>query len=326
MLCGHANANLTRCCRQVLVCRPFPIDGSTSSRQPLATLHSGLCSVHARALSLRYEKSEWPAFIGQQVLNPTALRSPVLCSLTSRLGSPSLLNPTSPVNAAACLQRLRRGHTGALQSLVAQQAGKSAPDSRRLLFVGNLPWVLDSYGLRKLFEPFGEVLNAQIAHDDQNDRSMGYGHVLFTSQKSAENAIRDMDRRDIGGRSINVHFVRKHARVTAADAFDFEDYGRGGGGRGGRGGYVNAREMRFNPGASGGSRYATPVSQEKLAYQYARDFMDSDFLAKLQDPRLKLDEDDFLDYPVVHNDDEFEWETYSLTWDRWDPKEEVLEL
>lgn len=211
-----------------------------------------------------------------------------------------------------------------LQSLVSQQPGKGAPDSRRLLFVGNLPWVLDSYGLRKLFEQFGDVSNAQVVHDDQNDRSMGYGHVLFADQQSAERAISAMDRRDIGGRSINVHFVKKQARVTAADTFDYEDYGRGG--RGGRGGYVNPREMRFNPGASGGSRYATPVSQEKLAYQYARDFMDSDFLAKMQDPRLKLDEEDFLDYPVIDNDDEYDWDSYKLSWDRWDPKSEVLQF
>jgi RNA recognition motif-containing protein len=125
-----------------------------------------------------------------------------------------------------------------------------------MLFVGNLPWVLDSYGLRKLFEPFGEVLSAQIAHDDQNDRSLGYGHLIFAQDKSALLAIQEMDRRDIGGRSINVHFPRKVARVTAADSFDFDDYDDRRGRRGGRSRGIDARAMRYNPGAAGGSRYA----------------------------------------------------------------------
>ena len=36
------------------------------------------------------------------------------------------------------------------------------PDDDRVLFVGNLPWVVDSYGLKKLFEKFGPIFNAQV--------------------------------------------------------------------------------------------------------------------------------------------------------------------
>ena len=204
---------------------------------------------------------------------------------------------------------------------------KAAGD-RRLLFVGNLPWVLDSYGLRKLFEPFGEVLSSQISHDDQNDRSLGYGHVLFADEKCALKAIQEMDRRDLGGRSISVHFPRKHSRVTAADNFEWtadDNRAQGGYRRGGMGGRnVDARAMRFNPGAVGGSRYAQPVSQEKLAYQYARDFMDSNFLLKLQDPRYQLGEEAWLDYPIEDDDDDYDWQDYKLSWLEWDPVNQAL--
>jgi RNA recognition motif-containing protein len=30
-------------------------------------------------------------------------------------------------------------------------------EEKPMLFVGNLPWVLDSWGLEKLFEPYGKV-------------------------------------------------------------------------------------------------------------------------------------------------------------------------
>ena len=339
--------NTTRCVpllasQQGLVSSPPLIAGNEAS----IALHSPRDAFHRppHARSLRgsdfrsRRRSQETAFV--QMMESTFLWQRDLHSVRAASQQaanfcPILRFPTSSsatFRAARMQQTRSRVAGGIARSLVAQQFGGrpegGAPDSKRLLFVGNLPWVLDSYGLRKLFEPFGKLLNAQIAHDDQNDRSMGYGHVLYEDEQDARTAIREMDKRDIGGRAISVHFVRKQPRVTAADSFDFgEEDDRGGRGwDSGRGGYsrgesrgVDARAMRFNPGAAGGSRYATPVSQEKLAYQYARDFMDSDFLAKLQDPRLQLDEDAWLEYPVDDDDDAYEWDHYKLTWYRWDP-------
>lgn len=91
--------------------------------------------------------------------------------------------------------------------LNARMSGQNQPD-QTVLFVGNLPWAMDSYGLRKVFETCGEVLTAQvmrqrkipaqsrwdcvfllrsdagiccwqISFDNRNDRSRGFGHVVF---------------------------------------------------------------------------------------------------------------------------------------------------
>ena len=52
------------------------------------------------------------------------------------------------------------------------EPSESSPvDERATVFVGNLPWALDSYGLRKLFEPHGKIRIAQISWDDRTDRS-----------------------------------------------------------------------------------------------------------------------------------------------------------
>ena len=154
----------------------------------------------------RHERACFVSLLGLD-LRPRP--SSVLASLGSQLSGARVLR----VGTAAPGHRARRldGH-GVVQSLVAQASsgGGGTPEGKRMLFAGNLPWVLDSYALRRLFEPFGEVLSAQVAHDDQNDRSMGYGHVLMGDEASALKAIREMDRREVGGRPIYV--FRSHLR------------------------------------------------------------------------------------------------------------------
>eukprot|EP00960_Hanusia_phi_P031862 749513-Hanusia_phi.AAC.1 len=86
---------------------------------------------------------------------------------------------------------------------------QQSSDDDRVLFVGNLPWVVDSYGLKKLFEKFGPIFNAQVSYDDRNDRSRGYGHVVFRNAEDARNAILAMNDRDVGGRMIQVHLAQK---------------------------------------------------------------------------------------------------------------------
>jgi hypothetical protein len=56
-------------------------------------------------------------------------------------------------------------------STASQPPESTEIDERATIFVGNLPWALDSYGLRKLFEPYGKIRIAQISWDDRTDRS-----------------------------------------------------------------------------------------------------------------------------------------------------------
>ena len=46
------------------------------------------------------------------------------------------------------------------QHVVSMSANDGKSEGRTMLFVGNLPWALDSWGLEKLFEPFGQVLKS----------------------------------------------------------------------------------------------------------------------------------------------------------------------
>lgn len=186
-------------------------------------------------------------------------------------------------------------------------SGQNQPD-QTVLFVGNLPWAMDSYGLRKVFETCGEVLTAQISFDNRNDRSRGFGHVVFKDRRDAEKAIRTMNNREVGGRSIQVYISQK-PRAARNDPAP-------------TGGRVDLQAMRVNPAAEG-QRYG--VSQEKLAYRYARDWVESGFADRINDPALNLAEDEWHPVVIEDDDDQEDWSDYKIMWDKWDPeKEEVV--
>jgi RNA recognition motif-containing protein len=93
------------------------------------------------------------------------------------------------------------------------------------IFVGGLSWNTDNASLRDAFAKFGEIVEATVVMDRETHRSRGFGFVTYNDATAAQNAIAEMDGRDLDGRSI---------RVNAAE--DKQRGGGGGGGGGGRGG------------------------------------------------------------------------------------------
>jgi RNA recognition motif-containing protein len=93
------------------------------------------------------------------------------------------------------------------------------------LYVGNLPYTVDSSELEQMFTPHGAVTSAQIITDRETGRSKGFGFVEMANDQEAEAAINAMNGQDNGGRPLTVNEAKPR-----------EDRGGGGGG-GGRGGF-----------------------------------------------------------------------------------------
>lgn len=98
------------------------------------------------------------------------------------------------------------------------------------LYVGNLPFSIDTDGLRDHFSAHGEVVDAIVLTDRDTGRSRGFGFVTFASNEEAVAATEALDGSDMDGRSITVNEARERT--------DRGPRGGGGGGgfRGGRGG------------------------------------------------------------------------------------------
>lgn len=125
------------------------------------------------------------------------------------------------------------------------------------LYVGNLSFNSSSAELRAAFEPFGEVVEAQVIEDRETGRSRGFGFVTMASAAEAARAIAEMDGAMLDGRALRVNEAEERQnRGGGGGGFggggggggrDFG--GGGGGGRGGRGGGGGGRG-----GGGGGGR------------------------------------------------------------------------
>lgn len=61
------------------------------------------------------------------------------------------------------------------------------------VYIGNLPWRVDSTTLEQLFSIHGTVQEAQVMKDRINGRSRGYGFVVMSSAAEMEKAIAALD-------------------------------------------------------------------------------------------------------------------------------------
>ncbi|WOL19240.1 RNA-binding protein 38-like [Canna indica] len=59
------------------------------------------------------------------------------------------------------------------------------------VFVGGLAWETHSEGLRRHFEPYGDIVEAVVISDKSTGRSKGYGFVTFRDPDSARRACAD---------------------------------------------------------------------------------------------------------------------------------------
>ena len=76
------------------------------------------------------------------------------------------------------------------------------------LYVGGLSYDTTEDQLRELFEQHGEVASAKIITDRETGRSKGFGFVEMAAQADAEEAIKQLNGTEFGGRNIAVNQAR----------------------------------------------------------------------------------------------------------------------
>lgn len=72
------------------------------------------------------------------------------------------------------------------------------------IYVGNIPYSMKEPDLEQLFAEFGTVLSVKIISDKFTHRSKGYGFVEMESDSDGENAIENLNGKDILGRNLKV--------------------------------------------------------------------------------------------------------------------------
>ena len=112
------------------------------------------------------------------------------------------------------------------------------------LYIGGLSYSTTSDGLREYFAQSGNVLSATVITDRFSGQSRGFGFVEMNTAEEAQNAISQLNGRELDGRRITVEISNPQAPRSGG--------GGGGGGRPGGGG--GGRPGGGRPGGGGGGR------------------------------------------------------------------------
>ncbi|KAH9609490.1 hypothetical protein KSS87_018703 [Heliosperma pusillum] len=127
------------------------------------------------------------------------------------------------------------------------------------LFIGGLPYSVDESGLRNTFSQYGEVIDAKVIIDREQNRSRGFGFITFASTEEASSALQAMDGQDLQGRRVRVNYATERApRSFGGGGFGSGGGSYGGGGQqnyGGGGGFGGGQYGGGNSGGYGGGQY-----------------------------------------------------------------------
>ena len=110
------------------------------------------------------------------------------------------------------------------------------------LYVGNLSFNTSTQDLEKIFGEIGTVESTHIIEDRETGRSRGFGFVEMANNQEGQNAISQLDGKEIDGRSLKVNEAKPRENRNG-DGFG----GNSGGNRRG-GGYSGSHN-------GGGSRW-----------------------------------------------------------------------
>ena len=104
------------------------------------------------------------------------------------------------------------------------------------IYVGNLPFETTEDNLHVTFAEYGEVTSARVITDRMTGRSRGFGFVEMANNNEAEAAIRALNGKDMGGRTLTVNEARPRENRDSRWGGGGAGGGAGGGGGGGGGG------------------------------------------------------------------------------------------
>ena len=80
------------------------------------------------------------------------------------------------------------------------------------LYVGNLSFQLSEDGLKDAFAAYGDVKSAKIITDRETGKSRGFGFVEMGNSDEANEAMSNLDGKDVGGRPLKVSIAQEKPR------------------------------------------------------------------------------------------------------------------
>lgn len=80
------------------------------------------------------------------------------------------------------------------------------------IYVGNLSFGSSEQSISELFSQYGQVERVSIITDRETGRSRGFGFVTMPDAGDAQNAINELDGKELDGRTLRVNEARGKQR------------------------------------------------------------------------------------------------------------------
>ncbi len=84
------------------------------------------------------------------------------------------------------------------------------------LYVGNLSFDTTTQDLKQIFAAIGTVESTNIIEDRDTGRSRGFGFVEMSSEEEANNAVAQLDGKEVDGRQLKINEAKPHENRAAA--------------------------------------------------------------------------------------------------------------
>lgn len=79
------------------------------------------------------------------------------------------------------------------------------------LYVGNISYTMKEDDLKNAFGQYGEVVSAKIIIDKRTGKSKGYGFVEMTTDAAADEALANLNGKELSGRNVKVNKANSQA-------------------------------------------------------------------------------------------------------------------
>ena len=89
----------------------------------------------------------------------------------------------------------------------------------RKLYVGNLPYEIGETELQELFSRAGAVESVSVMRDQATGRARGFAFVEMSTDEGAQEAIRELNASQVGGRSLTVNEARPKPARSGGGGF-----------------------------------------------------------------------------------------------------------
>ena len=76
------------------------------------------------------------------------------------------------------------------------------------IYVGNLSYKMTDDDLGKLFSTYGQVSESKVVVDKATGRSKGFGFVEMPNNAEGDEAIKQLDGKEVDGRNIKVNIAK----------------------------------------------------------------------------------------------------------------------